>query len=51
MPSSYSIERRIVLLALGAEVYVTDPAKRFHGVYDKALELTNESMTRLTVIC
>ena len=43
MPSSYSIERRIVLLALGAEVYLTDPAKGFNGVYDKALELINDT--------
>ncbi|GMN25341.1 hypothetical protein TIFTF001_000904 [Ficus carica] len=43
MPSSYSIERRIVLLALGAEVYFTDPAKGFNGVYDKALELINDT--------
>lgn len=43
MPSSYSIERRIVLLALGAEVYLTDPAKGFDGVYDKALELINDT--------
>lgn len=43
MPSSYSIERRIVLLALGAEVYLTDPAKGFNGVHDKALELINDT--------
>lgn len=43
MPSSYSIERRIVLLALGAEVSLTDPAKGFNGVHDKALELINDT--------
>lgn len=43
MPSSYSIERRIVLRAFGAEVYITDIEKGVQGVFDKAAELLNNT--------
>ncbi|XP_062083313.1 cysteine synthase-like isoform X2 [Humulus lupulus] len=43
MLSCNSMERRMVPLAFGAEVYVTHPDKGFHGTLDKALELLNDT--------
>ncbi|KDO53294.1 cysteine synthase isoform X2 [Citrus sinensis] len=43
MPSTYSIERRIILRALGAEVYLADPAVGFEGFVKKGEEILNRT--------
>ncbi|PON73911.1 Cysteine synthase [Parasponia andersonii] len=43
MSDAYSIEKRIVLRAFGAEVYITDKEKGIQGVFDKAYELLNDT--------
>lgn len=43
MGAEFSIERKIVLKALGAEVYITDPDKGIEGAIQKAQEILDRT--------
>lgn len=43
MPHTYSLERRIVLKAFGAEVHITDAAKGLDGLLEKVQEIMEKT--------
>ena len=43
MPETMSVERRVLLASMGAEIVLTDGAKGMQGAIDKALELKAEN--------
>nr|CAB3469514.1 unnamed protein product [Digitaria exilis] len=42
MPAKYSLDKQILLRYMGAELYLTDPALGFPGMYDKVEQLQKE---------